>query len=297
MNPLIPGVRLAPETEVLPKESRSRELGAFLRARRENLDPARLGLPWIGVRRTPGLRREEVAQLAGIGITWYTKLEQGRPVQCSAKVMMAIAEALQCNETEVSHLFTLAGLGKPPASARPVCAQLSAAAKKILDQLDPLPAVIQNARFDIVGFNPAYCRMTNVNVSALPEAERNCFYLAFTHPTWRASLIEWPAVMPRMVALFRAAMAENSQDPYWDVMLRRLLDASAEFRATWQRNEVYGVENHLKRFQNPHVGLLSLHQTNWWSAPKNGDRMLVYVPADPATEDGLKRLATLPLPD
>lgn len=296
MNSRIPGVRLAPAAEALPKENRALDLGAFLRARRENLNPARLGLPWIGVRRTPGLRREEVAQLAGIGITWYTKLEQGRPVQSSAKVMMAIAEALQCNEAEISHLFTLAGLGKPPASARPICAHLSAATKTILDQLDPIPAVIQNARFDIVGFNQAYCRMTNIDIARLPEADRNCFYLAFTNPAWRACLIEWPTIMPRMVALFRAAMTENSQDPHWDAMLRRLLDASPEFRVTWQRNEVYGVENHLKHYRNPHVGLLNLHQTNWWSAPKNGDRMLVYVPADQASEDGLKQLATMPMP-
>jgi len=296
MNLAIAGMQLAVGTETLPKEDRSRELGAFLRARRESLDPTRLGLPWIGARRTPGLRREEVAQLAGIGITWYTKLEQGRPVQGSAKVMMAIAEALQCNEAEINHLFTLAGLGKPSTVARPICAHLSAAAKMILEQLEPLPAVIQNARFDIVGFNQAYCRMTNIDITALPEADRNCFYLAFTNQAWRACLIEWPTVMPRMVAMFRAAMAENAQDPHWEGMLHRLLDVSTEFRETWLRNEVYGVENHLKRFQNPYVGVLNLHQTNWWSAPKNGDRMMVYVPADEASERGLKILETMPMP-
>lgn len=296
MDTLITGMPQVAGTETQPKEERSRELGAFLRARRESLNPARLGLPWIGARRTPGLRREEVAQLAGIGITWYTKLEQGRPVQSSAKVMLAIAEALQCNEAEVSYLFTLAGLGKSPAVARPICAHLSAAARTILAQLDPLPAVIQNTHFDIVGFNQAYCRVMNIDIAALPAAERNCFYLAFIHPTWRASLIEWPTIMPRMVALFRATMAENAQDPYWEAMLRRLLDTSGEFRETWLRNEVYGVENHLKCLQNPHVGVLNLHQTNWWSAPKNGDRMLVYVPADEVSELGLKKLATMPMP-
>jgi len=296
MNLAIAGVPLAAGTEAQPKEDRSRELGAFLRARRESLDPTRLGLPWIGARRTPGLRREEVAHLAGIGITWYTKLEQGRPVQGSSKVMMAIAEALQCNEAEINHLFTLSGLGKPPAVARPICAHLSSAAKMILEQLNPLPAVIQNARFDIVGFNQSYCRMMDIDITALPEADRNCVYLAFTNQAWRACLIEWPAIMPRMVAMFRAAMAENAQDPYWDGMLRRLLDTSAEFREIWLRNEVYGVENHLKRFQNPYVGALNLHQTNWWSAPKNGDRMMVYVPADEASGQGLLKLVTMPMP-
>ena len=296
MNLAHAGMRLTAETETLPDEDRSRELGAFLRTRRESLDPTRLGLPWIGARRTPGLRREEVAQLAGIGITWYTKLEQGRPVRSSARVLTAIATALQCSEAEINHLFTLAGLGKPPAAARPICDRLSTTSRMILDQLNPLPAVIQNARFDIVGFNRAYCRMMNIDIAALPAENRNCFYLAFTNEAWRACLVEWPAIMPRMVALFRAAMAENAQAPHWESMLRRLLDASAEFRDTWLRNEVHGVENHLKRFQNPHVGLFNLHQTNWWSAPRNGDRMLVYVPADEASEQALKKLATMPMP-
>lgn len=285
-----------PATAADARETRARELGAFLRTRREGIDPARLGLPWIGTRRTPGLRREEVAQLAGIGITWYTKLEQGRPVQCSVRVLSAIAEALQCSKAETSHLFTLAGLGTPPAARPTVCEHLASSARVILDQLDPLPAFIQNTRFQIVGFNRNYCRLTGIDLASVPEAERNCVSLAFTNPRWRACLADWPELMPRMVAMFRAAMAENARDPYWENMLRGLLDRSAEFRDIWQRNEVQGVENQLKRFLNPQVGLLRLQQTNWWSAPKNGDRLIVYVPADADSEQALKTLATLPMP-
>ncbi|MBS1208335.1 MAG: DNA-binding protein [Proteobacteria bacterium] len=280
----------------LTPDERALALGDFLRARRESLDPARLGLPWIGVRRTPGLRREEVAQLAGIGITWYTKLEQGRPVRASTKVLMSIAEALQCSEAETAHLFTLAGLGKPQLVEPPVCAHISVSAQRILEQLNPIPASIQNARFDIIGFNQAYCRLVNVDLASIPPEDCNCIYLAFTCESWRSAIADWPSVMPRMVALFRATMAEHPKDSQWEVLLQRLLDVSADFRETWARNEVYRVENHLKRFAHPEVGPLLMHQTNWWSAPRNGDRLLVFVPADAPSEQALRRLNELPAP-
>jgi hypothetical protein len=97
--------------------------------------------------------------------------------------------------------------------------------------------------------------------------------------------------MPRMVALYRAALGDHMGDPLWERQLKRYLDASEEFRRTWQRYEVQGVENRVKRFRHPRVGLLNLVQTNWWSAPRNGDRLLVYVPADESSERGLKQLA------
>lgn len=290
-------MNIAHENLHLPTASptpRYAELGAFLRARRESIDPARLGLPWIGARRTPGLRREEVAQLAGIGITWYTKLEQGRPVRASAKVMTALADALQCSEAETRHLFTLAGLGMPAPQNQPMCVQLSSAARTILDHLDPLPAVIQTPYFDIIGFNRAYCRLVNVDMHEIPEEDRNCLYLAFANPAWRNSLADWPAVLPRMVALFRASMTEHGTDPKWEHLLQRLQSISPEFAATWERNEVHGVENQLKRFQHPGIGTLVMHQTNWWSAPRNGNRLLVYVPADEPTEERLRQLSKLP---
>lgn len=272
--------------------SRALELGAFLRARRESLEPARLGLPRYGRRRTPGLRREEVAQLAEIGTTWYTWLEQGKPIRVSSRVLGAVATALQCSEPETRHLFTLAGLEQPHATANAaVCESLSAASQAILDRLDPIPALIQNARFDIVGYNRAFERLIGIDFAMLPPADRNCLYLAVSHPRWQAALADWEAALPHIVALFRAAMAEHMQDPAWERLLERCMAASAEFRALWPRYQVRGVENHVKRFLHPDVGILNLQQSNWWSAPKNGDRLVVYVPADEASEQVLQRLA------
>jgi len=259
---------------------RNRELGAFLRARRENLEPARVGLPRIGRRRTPGLRREEVAQLANVSASWYTWLEQGRPVHPSMQVLYAIAEALQCSEAETRHLLSLAGFPQAGLPKSRVCTRLSAAARAILDRLEPFPAVIQNPRYDILGFNAAYCELVGVDLASVPADERNCIYLAFTNPAWRTHLADWEQVMPQLVASFRAAMADHLDDPVWNADLQRYLAISDEFRETWQRYEVRSVENHRKRFRRADGSFVELQQMNWWSAPRNGERLLVYVPVE-----------------
>lgn len=282
------------EHEAIAATGREAELGAFLRARRESLDPARLGLSRIGRRRTPGLRREEVAAMADIGITWYTKLEQGRPIRVSPKVLNAVAAALQCSASETDHLFTLAGLQRPSALAgTAACETVSITVQRLLDQLDPIPALVQNARFDIVAHNEAYCRLLGVDIPRLPPEDRNCIYLALTHPGWRSAVIDWEGMICHMVALYRAAMAEHVQDPLWEAQLARYMAASDRFRGLWQRYQVRGIQNHVKGFTHPATGPFNLTQTNFWTAPRNGARLLVYVPADEQAEAALRKLPAL----
>lgn len=220
---------------------RARALGAFLRARRESLDPARLGLPRAGRRRTPGLRREEVAALADVGVTWYTWLEQGRPVRASARVLTAIAGALQCSDVETGHVLALAGLGDAAPRLQPLCEPLTDTGRMLLDQLGPWPAMLQSPRFDILGANPAFERLMGVTLADLPEADRNCVYQAFTNPHWRARLADRDNVLQHMVALLRAAMGEHLGEPAWERLLARYRAASPEFDALWQqRREVRG---------------------------------------------------------
>ncbi|ACS85528.1 helix-turn-helix transcriptional regulator [Musicola paradisiaca] len=273
-----------------------KQLGAFLRSRRESLDPQRLGLPSPRKRRTPGLRREDVALLADVGITWYTWLEQGREIRTSAKTLTAIANALQFNQDETRHLFMLAGLPFSPA-ARASCEKISADGQRILDQLNPFPAVIVNARFSILGFNQAWCRLMNINLAQLPHEDRNCILLAFTHPGWRECLVDLHELLPNIVAMFRARMAEHSGDPLWEAQLQRFLSESEEFRQLWhQRHDIQGVDDREKRFRHPVLGIIALRQTNWWTASSNGDRMLVYMPASPQDNQWLEQLAQYPLP-
>lgn len=267
-----------------------KQLGAFLRARRESLDPQRLGLPRSGRRRTPGLRREEVAMLADVGVTWYTWLEQGREVNPSVAVMQAVAEALQCSELETRHLFVLAGLTPLESLNVPQCEGISPGTRRMLDSLLPQPASIQKPNFDIVAWNDAFCRLMGVDFSLILEDERNCIYLYLTHPGWRSRLAN-PDVMGNFVSYFRAAMAEHRGEPAWENKLARFFAASAEFEALWhQRYEVRGVENQIKTFRHPEFGEFQLQQMYWYSAPRNGSRLLVYLPVDEVGEGVLARL-------
>ena len=153
-----------------------KQLGAFLRARRESLDPQRLGLPRSGRRRTPGLRREEVAMLADVGVTWYTWLEQGRDVNPSSAVMAAIAKALQCTPTEARHLFVLAGLPPGEAPQAVCCEGISEGTRRLLDTLMPKPASIQKPNFDIVAWNDSFGHLMGVDFNAIPPEDRNCIF-------------------------------------------------------------------------------------------------------------------------
>ena len=164
-----------------------KQLGAFLRARRESLDPQRLGLPRSGRRRTPGLRREEVAMLADVGVTWYTWLEQGRDVNPSSAVMAAVAKALQCTPTEARHLFVLAGLPPGEAPQAVCCEGISEGTRRLLDTLMPKPASIQKPNFDIVAWNDSFGHLMGVDFNAIPPEDRNCIYLFLTHAAWRTS--------------------------------------------------------------------------------------------------------------
>ncbi|WP_242481230.1 helix-turn-helix transcriptional regulator [Rubrivivax gelatinosus] len=290
---LSPSAATMPPSLAVPRAATERELelGAFLRSRRESLDPTRLGLPRTARRRTPGLRREEVAQLADVGVTWYTWLEQGRPVRASAAVLMRIAAALQCSEIETRHLLALAGAGDAVASSQPVCERLSDTARMLLEQLGPWPAVLQNARFDILGANDAFQRLMGVELARVPEGERNCIYLACSNEHWRAALADCEESLPHMVAMFRAAMGEHLGEPEWEALLARYRAAAPEFDRLWrERREVRGVENRVKRFRVAAHGVLRLQQLNWWSAPRNGNRLVVYMPADEAAQAALLQL-------
>lgn len=280
------------EMDVLPsrQDDSRKQLGAFLRARRESLDPQRLGLPRSGRRRTPGLRREEVAMLADVGVTWYTWLEQGREVNPSAAVMQAVAEALQCSALETRHLFVLAGLTPLESANVPPCEGISPGTRRMLDSLLPQPASIQKPDFDIVAWNDAFCRLMDVDFSTIPEEDRNCIYLYLTHPGWRSRLANRDA-LATFVSYFRAAMAEHRGDPAWENKLARFFAASSEFEALWhQRYEVRGVENQIKNFQHPEFGHFQLQQMYWYSAPRNGSRLLVYLPVDEVGEAVLAKL-------
>lgn len=274
------------ESTIAVPDDRRKQLGAFLRARRESLDPQRLGLPRVGRRRTPGLRREEVAMLADVGVTWYTAGAgaggesvgggAGGGGECPAVQSAGDPASVRARRAD-------------PAGSHPVtvCEGISPWTRRMLDSLMPQPASIQKPNFDIVAWNDSFCRLMGIDFATLPEEDRNCIYLYLTHETWR-SRIENRDVLPTFVSYFRAAMAEHRGDPAWENKLARFFAASSEFEALWhQRYEVRGVENQIKHFNHPQLGRFSLQQMYWYSAPRNGSRLLVYLPMDEAGEQAL----------
>jgi hypothetical protein len=266
---------------------RRHELAGFLRSRRERIAPEEVGLPPASRRRTPGLRREEVATLAGVGVTWYTWLEQGRDINASPQVLDAVARTLLLDPHERDHLFRLAdvadGAGQADCSSLPPTMQL------LLDQLEPYPACVRNGRYDILAFNSAYEFLMGP-LHDVPFEDRNSLWRVFTRPECRSTWLDWEEGTRRMVAEYRAAMAEHVAEPAWKCLVSRLTKASPEFAELWERHEVASPENLTKRYLHPDVGLLKLNYTHLWLGQHLGTRMITYTPADEQTDGRLREL-------
>ncbi|MFI9582222.1 helix-turn-helix transcriptional regulator [Streptomyces sp. NPDC052236] len=266
---------------------RRHELAAFLRSRRERITPEQVGLDRGRRRRTPGLRREEVAQLSAVGVTWYTWLEQARDIHVSPQVLDAISRALLLDPSERTHLFALAGAVDPAPGTS--CATVTPGLRQLMEQLEPVPACVLNSRYDILAYNRTYGRLF-CDLDALPPEDRNCILLAFTNDDWRASVADLRESTRSMAAKFRASMAEHLAEPAWKALLGRLEAASPEFREIWARHEVVSQAGRTKQIRNAHVGLLSLEHTNLWLGPAAGPRLIAYVPCDDESRAALEKL-------
>lgn len=280
-----------PETASL-SVIRRHELAAFLRHRREHITPEQVGLVRGRRRRTPGLRREEVAQLSAVGVTWYTWLEQARDIQVSVQVLDALARALLLDPTERSHLFQLAGAVDPTPAT--VCPSITPAVRQVLEQLEPLPACVQNSRYDILAYNRTYGLLL-CDLDAVPPEDRNCMILSYTDDDWRSSIVHLPEVQRLMAARFRATMAGHLAEPAWKMLLHRLRTESPEFREVWDRHEVIEHRGRRKEFMNRYVGRVSVDHTDLWLGPEAGPRMVTYAPADEESRRRLERLHAIAL--
>ncbi|HET8664718.1 MAG TPA: helix-turn-helix transcriptional regulator [Nocardioides sp.] len=262
------------------------ELGAFLRARRERITPESVGLPGGGRRRTPGLRREEVAQLAGVGVTWYTWLEQARDINVSPPVLDAIARALRLDQRERAHLFTLSATVDLEAEAQR-CSVLAPGYQRFLDQLDPFPAVALSWRYDILAFNTAY-RFLRGDLVDIPPEERNFLWLFFTHPDYVDFVEDRENGARHAVARFRTHLANHLGDPLAQELVGRLLDASPFFAELWPEHDVAPDEPGHKVFPT-RVGRLRVLPQRLLHSEGDGWTM-VYTPADQATAGLLPKL-------
>jgi transcriptional regulator with XRE-family HTH domain len=268
---------------------RRTELAAFLRSRRERINPEDVGLPVGTRRRTAGLRREELAQLAGVGVTWYTWLEQGRPINASVQVLDAIARTLSLDTIERAHLFRLADV---PGAAGPAdCPEcpLPPEVQRILDAL-PYPACVTTERFDLLVWNQIYAALFPRLVES-PPSERNTLLSCLTGPSCCSPMPEQDKYSTTLVAQLRAAYGRHIGDPAWTHFIRRLEALSPTFAAIWAAHDVAQPASHTKRFRHPAFGAITTKSTSFAVTAVPGARMVIYTPDDPQSERAIARLA------
>jgi transcriptional regulator with XRE-family HTH domain len=265
-------------------ERRRAELGKFLRARRERLTPADFGMPAGLRRRTPGLRREELALLAGVGVSWYTWLEQGREINVSTQVLDALARTLRLDRAERWHMYVLAE-AVPVAVSSGRC-PLTDAVTEILRALDPLPAAVTNSRFDIIAENDAFEDLFRYWHS-LPCIHHNTLWCVLTEPTARDQFQGYDEHARYLVARLRAAYARHVGEPDWEEDIRRLSSLSNEFTELWARHDVAEFQPRLRTFIHPQAGELTFTMSELQVPASQEARLVVYTPADDETRKRL----------
>jgi transcriptional regulator with XRE-family HTH domain len=272
-------------------ERRREELADFLRHRREELKPGDLGLPNGGRRRTPGLRREEVAQLAGVGATWYTWLEQGRDVRASLEVLEALARAMRLSQAERSHLIMLGRGEEAPPCKSPV-ERVSPTLRRLIENLGPNPAYILGRRWDYLAWNDGAVALLG-DLGAVPRAARNHAWLTFTDPARREMFTDWERSSRTLVAKFRADSARHLGDPAFESLIAALRKSSPEFARAWERHEVSRGGEGRKDLRHPLAGMMSFSHGVFHPAEKLDQRLILYSPlAENETAAKLARLVS-----
>jgi len=258
--------------------ARARELADLLRSRRDRLQPADVGLPAGQRRRTKGLRREEVAQLAGVSATYYTFLEQGRDLRPSWEVLEAIGRALRLGPAERAHLHTL-GTSTRKTPARLAAETVPEAVSALVDRLDPYPTYVTGRYWDVLASNRA-ARLLWTDWLALPQHDRNMLWWTFTDPAARSILVEWETEAQALLARFRAAADKRSDDPSLTALIERLRNASPEFRASWPRHEVAPLASGSKRLRHPVLGEITLTHVTLTLAEDPEQKLVTFAASD-----------------
>src|SRR5579871_6173529 len=254
---------------------RRQALADFLRQRRARLTPADVDLPPGLRRRTPGLRREEVAQLANIGTSWYVWLEQGRDVHPSSQVLESLARALKLTVNERRHLFLLAGQAPPPHGS-PSEESVNPALRQLLDDLDPAPAYVLGRRWDYLAWNKAADALFAISKATTPYA-RNLIWQMFTSPRQRERA-HWEGLARAVQAEFRAPSARYPDDPWFEELIEDLKAASPEFCQWWPHHDAMPTLDMHKVMQHPVLGLLEFEHMVLQVASDPDVKITIYAP-------------------
>jgi transcriptional regulator with XRE-family HTH domain len=255
-------------------KARREELAGFLRSRRERVTPADVGLAPGLRRRTPGLRREELAQLAGVGVTWYTWLEQGRPINASVQVLDAIAGVLRLGASERWHLYRLAEL--PGVPMPPTTELVAPEVLAVLDALDPTPACVYNGKYDLLACNESYAALFPYLVDAT-GIERNALWQMYAR-RGRKSPVTDPDVCSSMISTLRGNYANHVGEPAWTDLIETLCAASTEFAHEWAEHHIAEPGPVSKAFECFGLGTVQVRATAFPLTHTLDCRMNVYLP-------------------
>jgi transcriptional regulator with XRE-family HTH domain len=266
-------------------------LGNYLKDRRAKLDPTAFGFP-LKRRRTPGLRREEVAQRANVSATWYTWLEQGRGGAPSADVLDRIARAMMLTDVEREHLFLL-GLGRPPEARYHAPEGISPRLQRVLDTLEYSPAFVRTATWDVIAWNSAAAAVLT-DYSTLPDGQRNVLRMMFRDSRVRAAQSNWQSVARYVVASFRADVARAGAARNVQSLVDELCATSPEFAAMWRDNDVQGHGDSVKVLHHPVAGPLSMEFSAFAVDGRPDLNMVIYNPATPADAGKIRALLKSP---
>jgi transcriptional regulator with XRE-family HTH domain len=266
----------------------TQELAVFLRRRRERLDPRDLGLPpRRQARRTPGLRREEVAELAGVSVDYVVRLEQGRGLRPSADVVEALAGALRLAPAERAYFFNLAQqrprtADKPATTAAPPLARLVA-------DLSPLPAMLMNHRFDILAWNREMTGLL-LDFGALPPSRRNAMWLCLMHPEIREFYVDRERVVREGIAHLRAAWAAHPEDPALTGLIAECLARDEEFARLWAERDIEVNGRGHKVMRHPDVGVIGVRFEVLMPLQDPDQRLVIFRASDDESQSALDRL-------
>jgi transcriptional regulator with XRE-family HTH domain len=273
----------------LPSTRRA-ELAAFLRLHRTRLTPADVGLVTgcaTGRRRTPGLRREELAQLSGVGVTWYTWLEQGRDITASAQVIDALARALMLTPDQHRHLRELADL--PPPEPEGAGADLAPRLQLLVDAAAPSLASVYDSHFDYLVWNQPYARVRH-DPATLPPGHRNLLWMMFTDPVNRSRMVRWESAARTVLSQFRATVGRSPDDPRLARLVTALTQASPQFREWWAEYPVRYFRPAAIAIRHPQAGLIRLELFQLRLVDRPDLIEVIQVPADAASFDRVRSL-------
>jgi transcriptional regulator with XRE-family HTH domain len=263
------------------EKQRRNELGKFLRTRRARLSSTQVGMPEAPRKRTPGLRREEVAIAAGVSTTWYTYLEQGRDIQASGSILSSLANVLQLTDDERTHLFTLANQPLPtkiPSLEKPV----QRTYQRVLDELGTLPAILTGRTYDVLGYNRA-AKLVFGDFDTIPESERNILWLLFARTPWSEQItlfVEREEYAQEVLETFRSRITGYWADATVQAFIERLQQASPLFREQWAKHNVRSSCATSKQLQHPLVGTLTFEYAKFQLIEHPAIRCHMYIPGN-----------------